>query len=143
MLDKITSLPLLFLSLNVIWYELLRRHILWKLVDVLPCSNVCGIFFILSAVIIYNTGNNNWAFLDTSRKYLNNAWLLVGFKVGVGNLSISRVNMISLPTTATLCIILVLSIWGAVPRELRCLCVLEKYVMTTTILSWNSLCFIQ
>ena len=45
--------------------------------------------------------------METSHNYLNNAWLLSGFKVGVGKSYISRGNMNSLPTAATLRITLV------------------------------------
>ena len=44
----------------------------------------------------------NWELVDTSRKYLNNAWLLDGFKVGVGTSYRYRGNINDLPTSATL-----------------------------------------
>ena len=76
----------------------------FPLLQILRCA------VILSSIRISNTDIVNWELLDTYCKYLNNAWLLSGFKVGVGNSYISIGNMISLPTAATLRITSVSSI---------------------------------
>ena len=62
---------------------------------------------LFSYIIICNTDISNWKIVDTSRKYLNSAWLLSGFKVGVGNSYLSRININYLPTDAMLRITLV------------------------------------
>ena len=41
--DGITFLPLMFLYLTVLGYEILQRHLLWKFVSVLLCSNFQGV----------------------------------------------------------------------------------------------------
>ena len=43
--DKITSLPLLFMLLNVLVYEILQCHLLWKFVAVFIYSKVCDVLF--------------------------------------------------------------------------------------------------
>ena len=62
---------------------------------------------LLSSVIIFNVDIVNWKFVFTSRKYLNNAWLLSEFKVPVGNSYVSIVHINYLPTAAMLRITLV------------------------------------
>ena len=57
---------------------------------------------LLYSIIICNTDISNWEFLETSCKYLNNAWFISVFKVGLGNSYISRGNMNFIPTAAML-----------------------------------------
>ena len=65
---------------------------------------------LLSSIIICNAVIVNCEFVDTSHKYLENTWFLSGFKIGVGNSSVSRGNLNSLQTDATPSITLVSSI---------------------------------
>ena len=72
--------------------------------------NVCGVLFSFILIRICNTYIANWEFVETSRKYLYNAWLLSRFNVGVGDSHVSRGNLNSLPTSETLCSTSLLSI---------------------------------
>ena len=65
---------------------------------------------LISSIRICNTNIENWKFVDTSRKYWKNSWMLSVFKVGVGNSSVYRVNLNDLTTAATLQINMVSSI---------------------------------
>ena len=99
--DKMNSLPLLFLTLNLPGYELLRRHLHWVFFCFTFSQRLrCAV--ILSPIIILNTDIANWEFLDMSLKYLNNYWSIYGFKGGVENSSVYRENLNCLPTAATL-----------------------------------------
>ena len=67
-------------------------------------------YVILSYIITFNMDIVNWEFVDAYNQYLNKAWLLAGFKVGVSNSSVYRLNLNSWPTAAPLLITLVSSI---------------------------------
>ena len=76
-------------------------------------SQCAGIIY---SIIICNTIIANWELVDTSCKYLNNTWLLSGFKVGAGNSSVSMVNLNDLLTSSTMRITSVSSIRGGSMR---------------------------
>ena len=65
----------------------------------LQCSR-CAV--LLYSFIICSNDIANCKFVDMYHKYLNNAWFLSGFKVGVGKIYVSRGCLNFLPTSAML-----------------------------------------
>ena len=102
MTDEIDYLLLLFLILAVLGNELLLRHLLWNSFLCFTSFQRSRCSVLLSSIRICNTDISNWKFVDMTHKYLNNAWLLSGFKVGVSNSPISIVHLNSLTIAATL-----------------------------------------
>ena len=97
---------------------------------------------ILYYIRIYNTDIANWEFVDTSCKYLNIAWLLYGFRVGVSNSSVSRGYLNCLPTDANMGITLVSLIWALFHVYWYIFFVLDKDIMNTPVLSCDRFCFV-